>query len=95
MATSEWRNRQTRQPKELVPARAWGFKSPLRHQVHNQVRETICEVQNAASRGGVLRLWVSNAGNLIGEQDTRAFLIKADTEQAVELAVSHSHPRQP
>ncbi len=32
MATSEWRNRQTRQPKELVPARAWGFKSPLRHQ---------------------------------------------------------------
>ena len=33
MATSEWRNRQTRQPKELVPARAWGFKSPLRHHI--------------------------------------------------------------
>ena len=29
---SEWRNRQTRQLEGLVPARAWGFKSPLRHQ---------------------------------------------------------------
>ena len=28
---SEWRNRQTRQLEGLVPARAWGFKSPLRH----------------------------------------------------------------
>ena len=30
---SEWRNRQTRQLEGLVPARAWGFKSPLRHVV--------------------------------------------------------------
>ena len=30
---SEWRNRQTRQLEGLVPARAWGFKSPLRHHV--------------------------------------------------------------
>ena len=30
--SSEWRNRQTRQLEGLVPARAWGFKSPLRHQ---------------------------------------------------------------
>ena len=30
-ATSEWRNWQTRQLEGLVPARAWGFKSPLRH----------------------------------------------------------------
>ena len=30
-ATSEWRNWQTRQPKELVFERTWGFKSPLRH----------------------------------------------------------------
>ena len=30
-ATSEWRNWQTRQPKELVSERTWGFKSPLRH----------------------------------------------------------------
>ncbi len=29
--SSEWRNRQTRQLEGLVPARAWGFKSPLRH----------------------------------------------------------------
>ena len=29
--TSEWRNWQTRQLEGLVPARAWGFKSPLRH----------------------------------------------------------------
>ena len=30
-ATSEWRNRQTRQLEGLVSARTWGFKSPLRH----------------------------------------------------------------
>ena len=30
-SSSEWRNRQTRQLEGLVPARAWGFKSPLRH----------------------------------------------------------------
>ena len=29
--SSEWRNRQTRQLEGLVPERAWGFKSPLRH----------------------------------------------------------------
>ena len=29
--TSEWRNWQTRQLEGLVPARVWGFKSPLRH----------------------------------------------------------------
>ena len=29
--TSKWRNRQTRQLEGLVPERAWGFKSPLRH----------------------------------------------------------------
>ena len=31
VATSEWRNWQTRWLKVPVPVRAWGFKSPLRH----------------------------------------------------------------
>ena len=41
-ATSEWRNWQTRQPKELVSERTWGFKSPLRHEQmfdHSQISD--------------------------------------------------------
>jgi len=31
---SEWRNRQTRWLEGPVPERAWGFKSPLRHELN-------------------------------------------------------------